>query len=148
MTPTIGALLGFTTEFADGNVMTEILAECQADIGFSGPGDAVLSVCGDDLSAGTVATMRLVGAPVSSMAYGVATFTLDPVAIYGGTVIDATPDLLMAFPTNPGGTVIVPNLPGGIGVASLYVQMAFVAPASVPVAPYLGFSNAVRIDFQ
>ena len=32
--------------------------------------------------------------------------------------------------------------------ASLYVQMAFVDPVSVPVAPYLGFSNAVRIDFQ
>ena len=146
--PTIGALLGFTTEFADGVVMTEILAECQEDIGFGGPGGASLSVCGGDLTAGTTADVYFTGGPVDGTAIALATLALSPIPLAGGTLIDPTPDFFSVFNTNLAGAAVLTGVPGGIGPVSLFLQTVFFDPALVPLAPHVGFSNAVRIDFQ
>lgn len=148
ITPTIGALLGFQTPHADGSVMTEILSTCQPDVGFAGPGNAALSICGGDLSLGTNATLRLVGGPPSGTVFALGTSTLQPASVAAGTAIDLTPDFLLSFPTSPAGVFILPGIPGGGGPLSVYLQMAFVDPAQVPIWPHVGFSNAVNVNFQ
>ena len=147
ITPTLGALLGFHTEFADGQVMTEIFAQCQQDLGLGGPGAAHLRVCGGDLSPGTLATVYLAGGPSSGTVYAVLSTTFNPVAIGGGTIIDLNPDYIAPLNTTPAGTLTVPDYPGGGGPQTVYLQMVFVDSGLVPAFPHVGFSNAVEVVF-
>ncbi len=117
---------------------------CQADLGFGGPGAAVLTVCGGDLSSGTTAALEVSGAvPLAPLwvAFGTA---FNPTPILGGTFGILSPVIppLFGF-TSPAGTFTLPGVPGGNGPFSLFVQTVHLDPSQLAG---FGLSNAVRID--
>jgi photosystem II stability/assembly factor-like uncharacterized protein len=116
---------------------------CQADLGFGGPGNAVLSVCGGDLSSGTTADLQLTGAPPLGIAFLVAGLSAAPTPFKGGLLVPVPVLLAPALVVGPDGGVVVPDLPGGGGPLSYYVQAACTAPAQPGV---FSLSNALRID--
>ena len=116
---------------------------CQADLGFAGPGASVLSVCGGDLSTGTTATLQLQGAPAFAPAVVVAGFVNGPTPFKGGTLVPNPWALLLGMTTDAGGELSIPDIAGGGGPLSLYLQVVLVDAAQVHG---FGLSNAVRMD--
>lgn len=141
--PTIARLLGFETEYADGDVMTEILETCQADLGFGGPGAVSLAVCGDPLVPGGVAEMRLAGGPAGAAALLVASTGNSPTPALGGTLAAWPPGLVLPVVLDPAGA-LEGNVVGALGPLSIRLQ-AVVEDASQPAGAAI--SNAVRLDF-
>jgi probable HAF family extracellular repeat protein len=118
------------------------LGVCQADLGFDGPGASQLSVCGGNLAVGTTANLTLYGAGENSTAFLIAGVSAAPMNWLGGTLVPV-PLIVVAIPTGPTGTTLVP-IAGGLGAVSIYLQAAHV-DAAQPMG--VGISNAVRIDF-
>lgn len=115
---------------------------CQEDLGFAGPGNAVLAVCGDVLVSGGTAELTLTGAPASSPAFLVVGLTAAPTPFHGGSLVPVPILFLKPFPTDATGSLSLP-VPGGGGPVDLVMQ--FVTPdASQP----LGFSlsNALLVE--
>ena len=63
----------------------ECATACQQDLGSGGPGTAVLSICGGDLSAGTTADLEIVGLPASALTFVVFSSQNNPTPLFGGT---------------------------------------------------------------
>ncbi len=117
---------------------------CQADIGFGGPGSAVLSLCGGDLSTGTTADLALTGGPPAAAAALVAGFSNAPTAFKGGLLVPFPASIFVPAVTDLDGALTISGVPGGGGPFSLFVQ-AILADAGQPQG--VGLSNAVRADF-
>jgi hypothetical protein len=117
---------------------------CQTNLGFGGPGASQLSLCGGSLASGTAATLLLTGATPNQAVYMIAGLTSNPTLVLGGTLVPIPASLVLPLVANGTGTVSIPNVPGGNGPFSLYIQAIHVAPA-LPLG--YGFSNAVRADF-
>lgn len=113
---------------------------CQPDIGYGGPGNGVLSLCGGDLSSGTTANFKLENGPTSSLVYVGATPTLNPIPFGGGTLIHPNAALLIQLPTDSNGEINIP-LGGGGGPYTQYAQSGWVDP-SVPFG--VALSNAIQ----
>ena len=119
-------------------------ADCQADIGFGGPGTATLSLCGGDLSMGTSADLLLVGAPANGTAFLFAGASFSPTPLKGGQLVPV-PWLLQSVQSIDGaGEVLLAGVPGGGGPFTLYVQYAYPDGAQ---AHGVGFSSAIQADF-
>jgi hypothetical protein len=116
---------------------------CQADLGSSGPGATELSVCGGDLSSGTAADLHLTGAVPGAAALLVAGLTAAPTPFKGGLLVPVPVLAAVALPVDAGGHAQLPDVPGGGGPLSLYVQAV-----STDAAQPAGFalSNALRLD--
>jgi len=139
-TATLDAL-GQTSEFS----MCEPVVDqtCQTDLGFGGPGTALLTLCGGDLSTGTTATLALTGAPAGAPGVlGVGT-VFAPTPVLGGTLVPFPPNSITAFVTDGSGAFTVPGVPGGGGPASLFAQCA-ILDAAQPFG--WAISNALQID--
>ena len=113
---------------------------CQPDIGYGGPGNGVLSLCGGDLSSGTTANFKLENGPTSSLVYVGATPTLNPIPFGGGTLIHPNAALLIQLPTDSNGEINIP-LGGGGGPYTQYAQSGWIDP-SVPFG--VALSNAIQ----
>ncbi len=118
---------------------------CQQNIGYQGPGTAVLSMCGGDLSSGTASDLMLAGAPAGTSGLLIASGFLSPAAWNGGTLIDAAPFLLLPIFTDGTGTFALPGFPGGLGGFAIYAQCVYVDAAQ---ALGVGISNGIRIQFR
>ncbi|HEX6811374.1 MAG TPA: hypothetical protein VF384_07115, partial [Planctomycetota bacterium] len=118
---------------------------CQASIGLQGPGTATFSLCGGDLSAGTFATMSILGTPPFAGALLVADFFLVPTPYNGGTLINGAPAIIIGFSTDAGGNLVLPGFPGGFGNWALYAQAIYL-DAGQPSG--IGFANGLRIQFK
>jgi hypothetical protein len=117
-------------------------SSCEPDIGFGGPGDAVLSVCGD-LSSGGSADVLLENAPANQLAFAISSLSFNPTPFHGGWVVPLPPLLLLNFTTSSEGRVELPGgIPGGYGPADLYLQFVIV-DAAQPQG--FSISNAVRV---
>ncbi|MCZ6596033.1 MAG: VCBS repeat-containing protein [Planctomycetota bacterium] len=122
---------------------------CQPSIGYQGPGDATLSICGDALTPGGSATLRidsdLAGAAVV-LAYGP---TLNPTSYAGGTIVPLPPLAVLSFTTDAAGDLTLPispgaaGHPGGSGPLVLYAQ-AGVADAAQPGGYQI--TNALAVE--
>ena len=126
--------------------VTVTAGTCQADLGFGGPGDVTISVCGADLSGGQTATYELNSSLASSPGLLFVSLTSNPtfVPVLGGTIVPLPILVNVAFVTDAAGDVIAPGIPGGSGPLSVYAQ-AVVADAAQPKG--YAVSNAIRIDF-
>ncbi|MHC4846327.1 MAG: ligand-binding sensor domain-containing protein [Planctomycetota bacterium] len=124
-------------------VMTDPIV-CQPDLGFGGPGTAVLSVCGDELSSGGLATLSLTGAPASSSAWILASAAFNPSPFKGGTLVTVPVLLSVGLPTDGSGAASLPGIVGGFGPLDVYVQAVTLDPGQ-PLG--YGLSNAVRMEF-
>jgi hypothetical protein len=133
----------------DGDSVSVLLNEhagpvCQPDLGFAGPGDASLSVCGDALASGGSAGLLLTGAPANSPAWIAGSLGFAPTPLFGGTVVTVPMLFVVPAVTGAAGTLAVPGLPGGGGPLELYVQCA-ILDASQPAG--VALSNAVKLEF-
>lgn len=113
---------------------------CQPDIGYGGPGNGILSLCGGDLSSGTFANFKLENGPASSLVYVGVTPTLNPVPFAGGTLIHSNAPLLIQLPTDSSGELNI-TLAGGGGPYTQYAQSGWVDPA-VPFG--VSITNALQ----
>ena len=117
---------------------------CQTDLGFQGPGSAVMSICGGAaLAKGYTATLSITGAPASAPAYIFVGLTSTPTPIKGGTLVPVNYLLLVPLVTNGSGAITLPNIQGGGGPVSVYLQ-AMIQDGSQ--AAGWAFTNAVRLD--
>jgi hypothetical protein len=119
---------------------------CQTDLGFGHQtGEAVLRVCGGDLSAGNDAVMELLNGPPSQPAFLVAAASSNPVVVpLYHTIFAAQPPLfILPLLTDANGDLALP-VPGGIGPLTVVIQ--FVVEHPNPLATDL-VSNAVLVDF-
>ncbi len=128
-----------------GTFVWENVSEvCQPVIGFGGPGDARLRVCGDALGAGGSATATVLaeGLP-NAPVFLAASLASNPTPLLGGTVVPFPPAVLLTLTTDAIGVAQLPGIPGGAGPAELFVQAAVFDP-SLP--KLLAFTNAVRVE--
>ncbi len=113
--------------FYNGNFAIRACTEaaiCQVDKGFAGPGDARISMCGGDLSAGTSAQFKLVKANANVVGLAFVSVAFNPTfaGVIGGTICPVPALTVIALPTNASGEILVP-VPGGGGPAFFFVQM-------------------------
>jgi hypothetical protein len=135
---------GLTGKFIDSAVNFELAAGdvCQTDLGFGGPGELQISVCGQELATGNTALLELSGGPSSSIAFLVLGLTNAPTPFYAGTLVPVPFVLIQAVPTNALGVFSV-NLAGGGGPGSAYLQALALDGT---VAGGIAISNALQID--
>ncbi len=118
--------------------IARIVGFCQEDIGFQGPGTALLTVCGGDLARGTTANLEVTGATPSVPGFLIVDLTHTPFPIFGGTVVGFTG---VPAATNSGGGLTL-LVPGGYGPTDIYTQFIYF-DSSLPQG--LGFSNGVKV---
>ena len=129
----------------DGNEFSVLLNQesvCQTNLGFGGPGHAVLSVCGEALATGGSADLLLTGAAPSTTAFLAASTSTLPSAFKGGTLVPLPIQLLFAFGTGPAGQIFVPAIGGGGGPLDVTIQFIIV-DAAQPQG--FALSNAVKV---
>ncbi|MDG2147919.1 MAG: hypothetical protein P8N09_00170 [Planctomycetota bacterium] len=117
---------------------------CQTDLGFGGPGSMAISICGGDLSTGTVADMEITGGPASAFGYAFVGLTNAPTSVAGGTLVPVPWTYLRLLVLDGSGEALIANIPGGGGPFSAFVQV--VAEDGSQVEGY-AFSNALQVDF-
>jgi hypothetical protein len=132
-----------TTTGENGLVLLSPSPTCQEDLGLAGPGEAVLSLCGGNLAAGTTADLELAHAAPFAPAFFAAGPAFAPTALLGGTAVTFPPSVVVALTTDALGRAGIPGIPGGGGPATLYAQAAFY-DAALPQG--FGFSNALRVE--
>lgn len=116
---------------------------CAQNLGFQGPGNLSLAVCGQPLYAGNTATLTLSNGTVGGTAYFFASVSAlsTPVGLLGGTLAAFPIALSFSLPIGAGGTLAFP-VAGGLGEITIDLQVLGTDPSQ----PHgLEFSNAVRI---
>lgn len=118
---------------------------CQTSLGFGGPGNVTIALCGQPLCNSLVSNFTAEGGPPfapSTLMLGMSSM---PTPIKGGVLVPALPLLLISLPLNGGGGTSFP-VPGGSGTGptDLYTQLA-VADPTLPQG--VAFSNALRVEF-
>jgi len=117
-------------------------ASCQTDLGFGGPGDLSLSICGT-LGSGDVASLTVENAAPFTTIVTFAGFNNMPVPFKGGMLVPIPFATMLNAAANGAGSLSL-NVPGGGGPFSVFVQSAAMdggAPAGVEL------SNAVQAEF-
>ena len=125
--------------------MNDATPTCQADLGFGGPGNSRLQICGDVLDTSGVATIYLSNVPETATVLMGLSLTSNPTFIngLGGTIVPWVPDVLFTVTSTYLGDWESGPIQGGSGPASVYVQAVILDPAQLFG---FGISNAVRMD--
>lgn len=116
---------------------------CQIDLGSAGPGPSELALCGDALASGGVADLLLHGAPAVTPIHFFAGAGQGQTPLGLGTFVPTAPLVEFIVPTDAEGRVFLPNVPGGGGPVSAYLQAAY-PDAALPGG--IGLSNALKVD--
>jgi len=128
-----------------GAVLLHRTDGCQTNLGYGGPGSSYASLCGGDLSSGSTAELKLIGAAPLQPAMLVVGSASNPLPLYGGIIIPLQSALLLKpFTTSATGTVTLGPIFGGGGPLTLYAQFGYV-DSNLPQS--IGLSNALKIDF-
>ncbi len=99
---------------------------CQTDLGFGGPGVAELMLCGGNLSAGTFAELTLTDAAPNAMAFLVVGLSNNPTPTKGGMLVPVPVLSISNVTTDGNGALTIPNIAGGAGPLTAYVQVAII----------------------
>jgi hypothetical protein len=119
--------------------------QCQPDLGFGGPGSAVLSACGDPLTDLGKSDLRLTGAPPFAPAFLAVGPFAAALPIAGGTMVPFPPAFILPAATDGAGEYEILGVHSpGPGPIDLYLQMA-VLDAQQPQS--FAISNALRVSF-
>lgn len=116
---------------------------CQTDLGFGGPGNALLQLCGEPLDSGNTAQLTLTQAPPSTLAVLFLGFANTPVPFKGGQLVPFPIALNLSLLTDGSGSLGFP-IPGGGGPLTVYAQFALADGAQVSG---VGLSNALEVQF-
>ena len=118
---------------------------CAVDLGLGGPGNAAVTLCGDDLTmAGATADLELVGAPANTTAYLALGLTNGSTPLKGGTIVPFPWASLIALQTDAMGALSIPNVTGTGMPLTVFLQYILVDPAQTQG---FGFSNALQVEF-
>jgi hypothetical protein len=121
-------------------------AVCQQNLGFGGPGNTQLSLCGGDLSTGTTATFKLENANpnVVGVLFVSPFFSPQFVPALFGILCPLPANLVLSLPTDSFGQTVIPGVPGGNGPFTIHMQMVTPDPSQIK-----GYevSNCVRAQF-
>ncbi len=121
-----------------------LVGTCQTDLGFGGPGNSFLSVCGGDLSTGTTADLLLTNAPASTNGILLFGLSANPTPFKGGMLVPVPFVATLPMSTDSLGEYELNGIAGGIGPLSLILQFVLSDPAQIRG---VGLSNAVQLDF-
>jgi len=102
-------------------------------------------MCGGDLSAGTFATLSILGAPPFAGGLLISDFFLFPTPWNGGTLINGGPAIVLGLSMDGAGNLVLPGFPGGFGNFAMYAQVIYL-DAATPAG--IGFTNALHIQFR
>lgn len=117
----------------------------QANLGFGGPGTALLEMYGTPLVTGGLADIRLSGAKASAPSWLMASASAALLPFKGGVLVpNPTGAIVLPFTTSAAGKVLLPNTPGGGGPFNVYLQF-IVKDAAQPQGYAL--SNAISASF-
>jgi hypothetical protein len=116
--------------------------ECQADLGYAGPGTGRLSVCGGDLSTGHAASLDITAATPHGLAVVVAGGSFGPTPFKDGTLVPVPWFLAATYMLDEHGTLAL-TVPGGAGYFKLILQAVYTDAGQ---AFGLGITNAVEIQ--
>ena len=132
---------------ANGNAIPDECETCQVDLGFGGPGNVTLWVCGDVLTEpGGLATISMQGAVPFAPLFLVVGITNAPTPVKGGILVPVPPLILMGgLFAGADGTLAFGVGGGGRLPATLYVQYVAINSLATPDAPVYEFSNAVEL---
>lgn len=131
----------------DYNVMMYLgsVQDCGLDLGFEGPGNARLTVCGQGFAAGETGTMQVTDAPANTpivIAYSFPGQANLP--ILGGTLVSAFGYITSQNAGTNAQGVYAQSIPGQPFLASVVAQVVTLDP-STPQG--FGFTNAVLTTF-
>ena len=129
---------------ADNLVPVEDARFCQVDVGYGGPGDSRLSLCGGDLSSGTTADLLLTGAAPGKPVLLLAGTAFNPTPFAGGHLVPVPFLPAAALYADAKGEVFLPGIPGGGGPLVLYLQALHQDPA---LPAKIGISNGLEVEF-
>jgi hypothetical protein len=115
---------------------------CQLDLGFGGPGNMQMAVCGDTLATGGTADLTIEGAPASSPIFLFIGVTSTPTPFFSGTLVPIPWLIIVTVPSDVNGSFTSALLGGG-GPATVIIQ-GVVPDASLPGG--VGMSNALQIE--
>lgn len=118
---------------------------CQPDLGFTGPGTAALTLCGDMLASGGTADLTLTGAPPNAPLWYAVGLTNNPTPFKGGQLVPVPWLGLVAATADANGDHQIATIPGGSGPFTLYIQAVISDPAQ---SQNFALSNALAADFQ
>jgi len=123
--------------------------ECHEDLGYSGPGDLGLQICGPRLALGNSVDLDLIGGPASTRGILLETDELDPTPWNGGVIISSEA-LQVPVATDEKGTLFLPGFVTHLdenetGSTRRYVQVAL-EDADQPGG--YAISNAVSIKYR
>jgi len=117
---------------------------CASDIGFGGPGNSLLSLCGGDLTAGGTAELLLTNAPANSMALLALGLDANPVAFKGGMLVPFPALSLFPRMTDANGEISNPNVTS-TGMPLTFFLQYIVVDGAQPAG--FGLSNALFVEF-
>lgn len=119
---------------------------CGENLGFGGPGDLALAVCGQPLYTGNAATVSLTNGTPGGTAYFFVALSSGaaPVALLGGTLAAFPIAVSFALPIGGAGSIAFP-VAGGVGEVQFDLQVLATDPTQT-----LGveFSNTVRVSMH
>ncbi len=129
----------------DDLLITEVTCNltCQPDLGFQGPGDLALSVCGPPLSNLMTNDIKITNGAPSGAALVAIGINNNPAPFKGGNLVPVPFSALVNVPLDPSGEFVF-TLLGGNGPVDLFFQ-ALAPDAGQPLGWEL--SNAVQVSF-
>ncbi len=137
-------LVTFNEGGDDISVLENNLRLCQENLGYGGPGDAKLKVCGEPLATGATADLLVEDAAPNKFALLAASTSFSPTPFKGGTLVPLPFELLLPFRTDASGEISIPGIEGGGGPFDAYVQFIIVDLAQ---KRGIALSNAVTVVF-
>jgi len=127
----------------DVQVFQLVCDPCQTDLGFGGPGDLALSVCGGPLATGMTNDLVVTGATAGGPVFLALGFTSNPLPFKGGLLVPV-PLFSVLSGTADGAGELSLVVPGGSGPVDVIVQA--VAPDAAQIAGF-ELSNALELEF-
>jgi hypothetical protein len=123
------------------NETNPIQETCQTDIGFAGPGNMELSMCGDDLTtASSISTMSLTGGAPLQPIFLMVSLSSTPTPFKGGTLVTIPLlAIVTGFSTDGTGTFESP-VPGGVSTPTHVFLQAIIKNGAV-----YEFSNGLDV---
>ena len=118
------------------------LCSCAPDLGFRGPGGALLSVCGEPATRGGGVALRLTDAAPRQPGLLVFSLRSGQVPVFGGTLVPVPIDAVIQFEADATGRLVKTGLGRVQGKGTAFLQAVGLDP-QLPGGAWI--SNAVRV---
>lgn len=131
----------------DVSVLRNAVRVKQEDLGFGGPGSALLVMKGEPFATGKHEDLTISGASPDVPAFLLASLSFNATPFKGGTLVPVPFDVIVPMFLAAGGDGSgggeLPGIPGGGGPLDAYLQAAIVDPAQ---PKGFAFTNAVKLE--